>query len=114
MLLRLDPCHEIDDKAQYDLRLCHLVNYKMLPRKIQSGASSSSKYGHAWPPENQDGGCVPIQDLHPSEAEFEGQLCHNATRRMTQFEGSMKARPSKDAVSKLGHSKSSFGDGIWW
>ena len=32
--------------------------------------------------------CVSIQALHPSEA-FEGQLCHNATRSLSQSEDSL-------------------------
>ena len=40
-----------------------------------------------------DTGCGSIQGLHPSEAAYEGQLCHNATRRLSQFEGSSKYSP---------------------
>ena len=34
--------------------------------------------------------CVSIQGLHPSEATFEGQFHHYATRRLSQFKGSSK------------------------
>ena len=36
------------------------------------------------------GSDIPIQGLQPSEAAFKGQFCHNATRRLSQFEGSSK------------------------